>query len=206
MHNRIALPRYIAICGNPKSGKSLLQEILLRNYCVQPVDDGFVLRDTAMRHFGATHDQVHTQEGKASLAYWPNGDPILNEETGAHMLWRQVLGELGKKLELLLGEFVMPMTACSRLTGPGPFSFGSVRKTQGHYFKKHGGVIIELDNPLALPTGNDFDVYDRSILDYTIYNDALARGLSPASARKDLEEKLHTVLLDIHFAALRKAA
>jgi hypothetical protein len=200
------LPRYIALCGNPKCGKSLVQEIMLANYSIQPVDDGFVLRDTAIRHFGATHDQVHTQEGKASLAYWPNGDPIRNKETAAHMIWRQVLGELGKKLELLLGEFVMPMTACARLTGPGPFSFGSVRKTQGHYFKKHAGLVIEIDNPLALPTGNDFDVYDRSIVDHTILNDGLARGLPPAIARKDLEDKIHQLLLDVHFQTLKKAA
>jgi hypothetical protein len=122
------------------------------------------------------------------------------------MTWREVLGELGKKLELLLGEFVMPMTACARLTGPGPFSFGSVRKTQGHYFKKHGGIVIEIDNPIALPTGNDFDVYDRSIIDYTIYNDALARGESPTTARMDLERKIHDVLLDAHFNTLKKAA
>lgn len=198
--NPYGLPRYIAICGNPKSGKSLVQEIMLANYGIQPVDDGFVLRDTAMRHFGATHDQVHTQEGKATLAHWPNGDPIFNEATGAHMTWRQVLGELGKKLELLLGEFVMPMTACARLSGPGPFSFGSVRKIQGHYFKRHGGIVIEIDNPDAKPTGNDFDVYDTSIIDYRIVNDGLARGLPPELARKDLERSVHQLILEVGFS------
>lgn len=200
------LPRLIALCGNPKCGKSLFQEILLQNYNVQPVDDGFVLRDTAMRHFGAKPPQVETQEGKASLAYWPNGDAIVDDATGQHMTWRQVLGQLGNRLENMLGPYVMPMTACARLSGPGPFSFGSVRKTQGGYYKQHGGLIIGIENPDAPESGNAFDLFDKSLVDVWVLNDGLARGLPPAVARKDLENKIHQVVLDIHFNTLKRAA
>lgn len=195
------LPRFIGICGNPKSGKSLVQDILLENYGVQPVDDGFILRDIAMRHFGASHEDVHTQEGKAKLAYWPDGSPILDDREIAgsekeHMTWRQVLGRVGEQLELLIGPYVMPMTACAPLKGPGPFSFGSVRKTQGNYFKQRGGLIICINNPLAKPTGNAFDVFDESLVDVWIENDALALGLTPFLARKDLEQKVHQLVID----------
>jgi hypothetical protein len=150
LHERLHLPRYIAFCGVPKSGKSLAQEILLENYGVQPVDDGAILREFAMKNLGATYDQVHTQEGKASLAFWPNGDPMIDARNGEHMTWRRVLGLLGNQLEAMFGKYVMPMTACARVAKqPGPFSFGSVRRDQGAYYQHNGGIIIEIVNPLA---------------------------------------------------------
>ncbi|MCK1543400.1 hypothetical protein IVB12_15900 [Bradyrhizobium sp. 179] len=206
MRSRLNLPVYIAFCGIPKSGKSLVQEILLQNYGVQPVDDGAILREIAIKHFGASQAQVETQEGKATLAHWPNGDAMIDVATGQHMTWRQVLGQLGNRLESLFGKYVMPMTACARLGNqPGPFSFGSVRRDQGRYYQQHGGIIVEIVNPQAQPTGNEFDTYDASICDYRIMNDGLARGLAPAVARVDLERKLHELMLEIHFKALKAA-
>ncbi len=206
MANLYQLPRYIAFCGVPKSGKSLAQEILLANYNVQPVDDGAILREFAMQNLGATHDQVHTQEGKISLAFWPNGDPMLDARNSEHMTWRRVLGLLGNQYEAMFGKYVMPMTACARIAPlPGPFSFGSVRRDQGQYYKNNGGIIIEIVNPLAKPTGNEFDEYDASICDYRIPNDALARGMPLASARRDLEEKLHQIVLTIALQAQKAA-
>jgi hypothetical protein len=200
MSNIYKLPRFIALCGHPKSGKSLAQEILLTHYGVTPVDDGFVLRDLAMRHFGAKPDDVNTQEGKAKLAYWPDGAPIIDARTGEHMTWRIVLGRAGEMLETLMGEFVMPMTAAAGLVGPGPFSFGSVRKTQGHYFQQRGGLIIGINNPQAKPTGNAFDLFDESAVTVWIENDGLARGLAPEDARKDLEAKIHQLVIDYSWA------
>jgi hypothetical protein len=200
------LPRFIAFCGIPKAGKSLAQEILLQNYGVQPVDDGAILREFAMKNLGASHHDVHTQEGKVSLAYLPTGDAIVDVRTGEHLSWRRVLGLLGNQLEAMFGPYVMPMTAAARCGNlPGPFSFGSVRRDQGRYYQQHGGIIIEIYNPLAEPTGNEFDTYDASIVDYKIWNDALARGAPPVSARKDLEDKIHQVMLDVHFQTLKAA-
>lgn len=189
-------PRYIAFCGVPKSGKSLAQQILLENYAIQPVDDGAILREFAMKNLGATYDQVHSQEGKASLAFWPNGDPMIDARNGEHLTWRRVLGLLGNQLEAMFGKFVMSMTACARLgKQTGSFSFGSVRRDQGAYYQQNDGIIIEIVNPLAVPTGNEFDEYDASIVDYVIQNDALARGFNLTSARRDLEEKIHQIVI-----------
>ncbi len=189
------LPRYIAFCGVPKSGKSLAQDILRDSYGVEPIDDGAILREFAMQNLGASHDQVHTQEGKVSPAFWPNGDPMLDDRTGEHMTWRRVLGLLGNQYEAMFGKFVMPMTACARIANlPGPFSFGSVRRDQGMYYKNNGGIIIEIVNPQAIPTGNEFDEYDASICDYRIYNDALARGLSNFAGAMDLKHKIQAVV------------
>lgn len=200
------LPRYIAFCGVPKSGKSLAQEILLDAYQVKPVDDGAILREFAMQNLGATHDQVHTQEGKASLAYWPNGDPMVDVRDGAHMTWRRVLGLLGNQYEAMFGKYVMPMTACARIAKEnGSFSFGSVRRDQGAYYQRNGGIIVEIRNPLAMPTGNEFDEYDASICDHVIENDALARGLDPAVARVDFEEKIHQLVIELTLQARRAA-
>jgi hypothetical protein len=189
------LPRYIGLCGNPKAGKSLVQDILQERYGVKPVDDGAILREIAMTYLGAKKSDVYTQEGKASLAFWPNGDPHLDHRTGKHMNWRQVLGELGSQLEALFGDFVMARTACARLVDQhGSFSFGSVRKNQGGYYKNNGGIILEIINPLAGPSGNDFDVYDQSLVDFAINNDALARGLDHKAALEDLKQKLFAVM------------
>ena len=201
------LPRYIAFCGVPKSGKSLAQEILRDNYGVQPVDDGAILREFAVKNLGANHDQVHTQEGKASLASWPNGDPIIDARTGEYLTWRRVLGLYGNQLEAMFGPHVMPMTACARIEGfKGPFSFGSVRRDQGRYYQNHGGIIVGINNPLAVPTGNEFDEFDPSIVDCWIENDGLARGLSHTRALADLTTKIHQLVINCHLGQIQKAA
>jgi hypothetical protein len=207
MSNVFTLPRYIAFCGVPKSGKSLAQEILLQNYGVKPVDDGAILREFAIANLGAKTWDVHTQDGKASLAFWPNGDPMIDVRDGAHMTWRRVLGLLGNQLEAMFGKYVMPMTACARVAHlPGQFSFGSVRRDQGKYYQDHGGIIVGINNPIAVPTGNEFDEFDPSIVDVWIQNDALARGFPEYSARLDLEQKIHQIVIDYTLDLEKKVA
>lgn len=195
------LPRYIALCGHPKAGKSLVQEFLDEDYGYLPVDDGFAMRDFAMRHLGLTHDQVYTQAGKAEFV----------ELGGKTWQVREILGQLGNRYEEMFGPDAMPMMAHQSIErriregeeSADRFSFGSVRRQQGGYYKRLGGLIIGIHNPQALPSPYEFDKFDESLVDVWIENDALARGLSLDAARDDLQ---HKVWLAIgHLRTLRAA-
>ncbi|WP_029029852.1 hypothetical protein [Salinarimonas rosea] len=190
------LPRFIALCGNPGSGKSLVAEILQTRYGVQPVDDGWPVRDFAIRHLGMTETQVTTQDGKRETV----------QIAGAEWQVRKALGEAANALERTFGAHAMPWMAvlrCERSGREGPFSFASVRRDQGRFYKARGGVVVEIANPLAKPTGHEFDEYDRTCVDYTIENDALAHGCDPAIARADLEMKVDEL---VEVMLLRAAA
>ena len=43
------MSQLIALCGIPGSGKSEVQRILHQRYNVQPIDDGWPMRDFAIR-------------------------------------------------------------------------------------------------------------------------------------------------------------
>lgn len=182
----IALPRLIAIVGHPGSGKSLVQQILQEDWNVTPVDDGYPLRQFAMEHIGLSHDDCYTQEGKRRRTFvvdrqWEN---------------RKVLGEIGAKLEELFGEHFLPWAAERNLPHDGrSFSFGSVRRSQPWFYKNRGGVVIEVRNPLARPTGNIWDEFDPGATDLVIDNNALMKGLSHAAALRDLRDKVHAAVL-----------
>lgn len=184
---RFPLPRFIALCGNPKSGKSLVQEILHKTYGVKPVDDGWPLREFAINNLGLDYEQVTTQEGKKE---WIT---IL----GRTWQVREILGELGNRLEAMFGAHIMPFMAvasCGKRTGQH-FSFGSVRRDQGLFYKSlDSALVIGIENPLAGPSPYEFDQFDRSTVDVWINNDALARGMSPELAREDLEMKVWAAL------------
>ena len=197
----LQLPTFIALCGNPKSGKSTAAEILEENFGVLPVDDGLWIRKYVMENLGATSEQVYTQAGKASLAYYKNGDPVIDDRTGEHMTWRLVLGRVGKQAEALFGKDFTPRVGVQNLwTGNGEsYSIGSCRMSQGAFYKAQGGIVVEIHNPQAQPTGNDFDTYDEGLVDYIIINDGLARGLSPVEARMDLAHKLGAMLVEYSF-------
>lgn len=135
----------IALVGVPKSGKTTVQEMLRIMWGVQPVDDGRVLRDIAKQMFNLTEEQVTTQEGKASVI----------EIDGKKWVVRNLLGEIGNKLEELFGPFAMPLAALNSIKGRhGLFSFGSVRREQPRFYRENGGHVIEVIHPRAQPTGN----------------------------------------------------
>lgn len=182
------LPPYIAICGNPESGKSLVQMILQKSYGVQPVDDGYALREYAVNNLGLTWDQVSTQEGKREKV------KVLGR------VWevREILGEVGKQLEDLFGEHIMPLMAVNRIKEKSArsHSFGSVRKTQGYFFRERGGIVLGIRNPNAPMSKYAFDWFDPDAVTHWIDNDGLARGLSVDDARSDLEEKINVIASD----------
>lgn len=174
-------PRLIALCGNPKSGKSLVQEIIGNHYGHAAVDDGYTLREFAVEKLGLSWDDVITQEGKA------RSTNIL----GRDWVNRDLLGEFGNRLEDMFGEHIMPLLALKGCSEDQRYTFGSVRKTQGRFYREHGGVVIEIANPLASPSGYAFDMYDREAVDITIVNDGQQRFAGDdKAAYRDLEAKV----------------
>jgi hypothetical protein len=178
------LPQLIALCGNPGSGKSEAQKFLNNAFGYQPVDDGEALRDFAISHFGLSIKDVYTQEGKDRYT------EIANER------WqnRNILGTLGKQLEEAFGEHIMPWMATRKLNPHKRYSFGSVRKTQGAFFKQLGGIVIEIQNPDAPASPYEFDRYDQTYVDATIINDGLHRGFERNFALLDFHTKLAFIL------------
>jgi hypothetical protein len=169
----MALPKFIALCGNPNAGKSTVQEILRERHQVYPVDDGFPLRDIAVRYLALSTQQVCTQAGKKEFV------ELLEKRWQV----REILGEMGARFEAMFGEHIIPFMVTNTLVGNGPYSFGSVRKTQGHFYKKLGGIVIEVRRPDAGPSPYAFDWYDPAAVDYVIDNDGSMKELETAVDR-----------------------
>lgn len=166
-------PLRIALCGNPKSGKSEVQRILQEQHGVIPVDDGEVLREFGIDYLGLTPEDVYTQAGKSRFT----------EILGKSWQHRDILGTLGNHLEEMFGEQIMPFIACRDLKPELSYSFGSVRKEQGAYYKQIGGVVIEVVRPGAEPSGYDFDKFNRDHVTWTISNDGSIADLEATVAR-----------------------
>lgn len=161
----------IALCGAPQSGKSTVQDFLLHQYGVLPLDDGEPMRDFATRHLGMTHWHVYSQPGKASYTTLPGGKL---------MQVRDTLGQLGNKIEELFGPDAIPAMALNRaLAHPDKtraYVFGSVRRKQAAFYKARGAKIVEIVRP-GFEVVNEFDDYDRSMVDLTIHNDSTIAAL-----------------------------
>lgn len=167
------LPRFIALCGKPGAGKSKAAEILGELFGYQLVDDGGFLRESAMRYFGATHDDVYTQEGKLRTT-------VIN---GVTMTWREVLGRLGNAYEAQFGADVIPEIAYNQIPwGNGRFIFGSVRREQGAYHKKQGALILEVENFSVAPSPFEFDRYNPANVDLTVVSEFGGRFKDPVPA------------------------
>ncbi len=167
----------------PGAGKSEVQRILHESYGVQPVDDGHAIRAIAVEHMGLTWDQVRTQAGKRETVNLAGKDWVV----------RDLLGQIGNRLEDLLGPYAMPFVTERQVADkPGSFSFGSVRRDQGRYYQERAGVVIEIVSPNAPPSPYEFDRYDPSVVDVTIQNDGVSlRNLEKAvfDALKELEAR-----------------
>jgi len=141
---------FIALCAAPGAGKSTVQQILYEEFGICPVDDGRVLRDIAIQCFGLTEDQVSTIAGKRSYIQF------LDQEWQV----RQILGEIGRSLENLFSEHIVPhLTVQKYCTDSSKsYSFGSVRRSQPEYFNKVGGLVVEIVRDGCVPK-YDFDEY-----------------------------------------------
>jgi hypothetical protein len=181
-------PRIIALCGNPEAGKSEVQKILVERYGAVAIDDGWPMRDFAIRHLGLSYEDVTTQEGKAETV----------ELYGRRFTVRQLLGELGNKLEELFGEDVLALMSAQYLSSHASgklYCAGSVRRKQGYIWKSIGGVVVKIENPLAKPSGFEFDEFDEGAIDFVIENNGIAWGHSSEVARADLIKKIDAFMI-----------
>ncbi|PZR92271.1 MAG: hypothetical protein DI537_13875 [Stutzerimonas stutzeri] len=180
------LPQLIALCGHPTSGKSTAAECLQGLEGYHLVDDGKPLREIAKSYFGLTHDQVYTQAGKLEEV----------ELNGRTWTVREILGELGNAFEEKFGGDIIPIMSHNSLPVGQLSVFGSVRREQGAYWRKHGALVIEIVNPLAGPSPYAFDRYNPAHCHYSIINEPPAGGFAanPVTARAELGIKLAHVL------------
>lgn len=164
------LPRYIAICGHPKSGKSEVQSILKQEFNVLPIDDGNVIREFAIRELGLTRDQVYTQAGKTEIV----------DILGKKWQVRDILGTFGNHLEAMFGPHFMPWSGVKQTRKHSDthcFSFASCRRDQGAYYKSIGGVVIGVTRPGVGPSPFEFDRFDETLVDFWINNDGTLQDL-----------------------------
>jgi hypothetical protein len=154
--------RYIALCGAPGAGKSEVQRLLDTYYHFRPIDDSRILREAAMILYGLEDWHVSTQEGKSVLI------TVGDEQISV----RRLLGELGLHLEKRDPHHI-PKRALADAIAEFPtdrLSFGSVRRDQAKVFKDTGeGLIVEVRRPGFEPK-NDFDHYDRDLVDIVVHN------------------------------------
>jgi len=153
---------YIPLCGPPGAGKSETAKILARDWGFVPIDDSWILREAAKTLYGLTEWHVSTQEGKASQI----------EVGGEWIAVRTLLGELGLFLEARDPHHI-PKRALEEAVAANPgarLCFGSVRRDQARVFKDTGkALVVEVQRPGFAPI-NDFDHYDRTLIDVTITN------------------------------------
>lgn len=174
-------PRFIAICGNPTAGKSTAQTILHNTLGYVPVDDGRPLRVIAKNWLGLTERQITTQEGKAETVRINGKDWVV----------RDVLGEIGNAFEEKFGGDIIPLMVMHHygmaveISKTG-YSFGSVRRQQGHFYRRHGGMVIEIQRPGAGPSQYEFDRFDPAAVDAVVVNDG---------SLQQLEERLHAAIM-----------
>lgn len=161
--------KLIALCGAPKSGKTTVQKYLNTVHGVVPVDDGYPLRDIAMKHFGLSHSDVTTQVGKGRMVTLPGGRVVQV---------RVILGEIGNAVEHLLGPDGIPEMALKRIekVDAPAFSFGSTRRHQGVVYRKYGGIVVEIVRP-GFGIVNEFDRYSDQPITHRIVNDGNEKQL-----------------------------
>lgn len=169
----ICTPRYIALCGWPKSGKDEVAKLLDAKAGYKLIDDGVVLRHAVPGLFGCDPEDPFSQEGKSKTYPTVCGDKSV----------RWMLGELGNALEKHFHEDFMPFAAVRMAeerwqTGKSErFVFPSVRKRQGWFYRRQGGIIVRIDRPGVLPSEFEFDKWDESCVEYVLHNNGTLKDL-----------------------------
>lgn len=172
------LPKHIAVCGMPKSGKTAIAGILSSHFNYLPIDDGLILRRAAPIIFGFNDEYPYSQFGKSQSVDTPAGEQEV----------RKILGDLGNLLESHYGESMMPWAAMREAQKfvdkhlGARFVYPSCRKTQGKYYKEAGGLVIEVIRPGIEPSVYEFDQYDPTYIDHTIHNDGTLQDLEKSVA------------------------
>lgn len=164
--------KFIALCGYPETGKSTVQDILNDLAGVIPVDDAKPFREVAKMMYGLTDFDVSTQKGKSSYI----------NVCGEKIQIRKIIGDIGTYFEEKHGtEFKAELAVKNALKNPEYnddtiLSFGSCRLNQGHVYKRNGGIVVEVlrDGKKA---NHDFDIYDKSAVDITLYNNSSIEDL-----------------------------
>lgn len=164
--------KIIALCGHPQHGKSTVQSFLEQDFGVTPVDDGFLIRQEAMKRHGFTWEDVSTQEGKLRQV-------TLDGET---VTIRKILGDIGKEHEDTDPNHWPKMAVASCSVEDFPISLGSVRRNQNVYLRSIGALVIEIVNPRLAESPYDFDQYNRDAVHCTIINDGTLDDLRRKTA------------------------
>ena len=169
------MPKFIALCGYPKAGKSEVQKIISELYGFESVDDSEALREAGKVLYNLTDWHVSTQAGKASLI----------DIAGKKITVRKALGELGKFFEAQ-DPFHFPRLAIAKAVERAPkgqFVFASVRRDQPIFFRQTGDALIIEVTRKGTEARDDFDEYDRSCLDFSIENILDEEDLEGSKAR-----------------------
>jgi hypothetical protein len=145
----------IGLCGKPRSGKSEVSFILQQRYDFNSISTKRPLALACHELTGIPHAQFLTHEGKES------------EYKGVSL--RKIMGEVQNVLESMFGDYHTIAVALEHQYYPerGNYVLDSLRKTQPVSFP---GYVVEVKSVRSVDTGNAFDEYDTSHIDYTIYN------------------------------------
>ena len=167
-------PRYVALCGAPESGKSTVADIMVRRYGAVLVDDGAPLRAAASAFWGLSHDDVHTQSGKARRR-------VVCGKSYTH---RELLGHLATLLTSKFGAGLMAEIALESIPPNSKvplYVFGSVRTEQGAVYRARGGIVVEIARP-GKRVVHAFDAWNPDYVTHRLDNDGDLDALEAAVA------------------------
>lgn len=144
----------IGLCGKPMSGKGEVRHILESQFGFYSINTKLPLIQATSLLTGIPEYELHNQSTKAKMF--------------RGFQYRQVMGKIGDALETMFGDkFLVERALEPHLHSDGRFVVDALRKKQTVDFP---GVVVEVVSHRGIDTRNDFDLYDRSKIDYIIEN------------------------------------